>query len=417
MAIIEIEPNYKKTTIGIIPKDWEVKKLVSQVYVDKENISSDFQNEFIEYVSLSDIENGRILPNKIEYNTAPSRARRITHKGDVLLATVRPNLKNFAIVDREDIIVSTGFAVLGQKKMNLEFLYNFLYSHYAEMQYYALTVGSNYPALNSNDVKNLKLPVPPLPEQEAIADCLSTWDRAIEKQTKLIKAKKQLKKGLMQGFFNGSFTVKDNQIIEAKEGEDFTKDWEEQSFEKLLKREKRNEEWDDNKLYKLISVRRRSGGIFHREDLLGKEIKVKNLTPIKRKDFLISKMQIVHGASALVDSDFVDFYVSGSYIILRVKDNSVLLPEFLNYYSKTAVFYHQTYVSSYGVHIEKMTFDFKTFLKKKMKYPTAKTQRGIVKSIQAANKEIKLLECKLDQLQLQKKGLMQVLLTGKKRLV
>ena len=160
------KPHYKKTPIGIIPKNWEVKKLVSQAFVDKENISSDFKKEYINYVSLSDVENGRVFPKKIEFEDAPSRAKRVTKKGDVLLATVRPNLKNFAVVDRENIIASTGFAVLGYKKMNLEFLYNFLYSHFAEKQYYALTVGSNYPALNSNDVKNLKLPTPPSPNKK-----------------------------------------------------------------------------------------------------------------------------------------------------------------------------------------------------------------------------------------------------------
>src|SRR5690606_5995518 len=207
----QVKPGYKKTQIGIIPEDWEVRKLITQANVDKENISSDFNGEYINYVSLSDIQNGKIFPNKIEYKSAPSRAKRVTQEGDVLLATVRPNLKNFAIIDRPNIIASTGFAVLGYKKMELRFLYNFLYSHYAEKQYFALTVGSNYPALNSNDVKNLKLPIPPLPEQEAIADCLTTWDKGIEKLSALIAAKKEQKKGLMQQLFNGQLTIDNKQ--------------------------------------------------------------------------------------------------------------------------------------------------------------------------------------------------------------
>src|SRR5690554_488819 len=213
---IEIKPGYKKTSVGIIPEEWEVKKLISQAYVDKENINSDFEDEFINYVSLSDIKNGKILPKKIQFKSAPSRAKRITKKGDVLLATVRPNLKNFAIVDKENIIVSTGFAVLGYKKMDLVYLYNFLYSHFAEKQYFALTVGSNYPALNSNDVKNLKLPIPPLPEQKAIADCLSTWDKGIEKLSALIASKKEQKKGLMQQLLTGK-----------KRLDGFTEEWKE----------------------------------------------------------------------------------------------------------------------------------------------------------------------------------------------
>src|SRR5690625_7863331 len=90
---IEIKPGYKKTSIGIIPEDWEVKKLISQAYVDKENINSDFENEFINYVSLSDIKNGKILPKKIQFKYAPSRAKQITKKYECLLTTVKTNLK------------------------------------------------------------------------------------------------------------------------------------------------------------------------------------------------------------------------------------------------------------------------------------------------------------------------------------
>ncbi|MGV4530575.1 restriction endonuclease subunit S, partial [Ornithobacterium rhinotracheale] len=113
---------------------------------------------------------GKTYPNKIKLSDAPSRARRIARKGNILFSTVRPNLKNFAKVERDYIIASTGFSVLEEKEININFLLSFLYSHYAEKQYFALTVGSNYPALNSEDVKGIKLPIPPLAEQEKIAD-------------------------------------------------------------------------------------------------------------------------------------------------------------------------------------------------------------------------------------------------------
>ena len=138
---------------------------------------------------------------------------------------------------------------------------------------------------------------------------------------------------------------------------------------------------------------------------------------VKKDDFLISKMQIVHGASALVNDYFENYYVSGSYIVLNIRDKRILNPEFLNYYSKQKLFYYQTYLSSYGVHIEKMTFDFKTFLKIEMTIPSLEEQTAIAEILATADRELQLQKDKLAQLQTQKKGLMQVLLTGKKRLI
>jgi type I restriction enzyme, S subunit len=61
-----------------------------------------------------------------------------------------------------------------------------------------LTSGSTFPNINSKNIKNLRIPLPPLPEQKKIADILSTWDRAIETLEQLIAKKDELKKGLMQ---------------------------------------------------------------------------------------------------------------------------------------------------------------------------------------------------------------------------
>jgi type I restriction enzyme S subunit len=68
------------------------------------------------------------------------------------------------------------------------------------------------------------------------------------------------------------------------------------------------------------------------------------------------------------------------------------------------------------VHIEKMTFDFETFLSLEMKLPSKEEQTAITNVLKTADAEIQLLKAKLEKLKEQKKGLMQLLLTGKKRL-
>ena len=80
-----------------------------------------YANSYFYYIDISCVENesGRFLgANKIETDNAPSRARRSVKKNDILLSTVRPNLRAFAILTEipERAIASTGFAVLRSKK-------------------------------------------------------------------------------------------------------------------------------------------------------------------------------------------------------------------------------------------------------------------------------------------------------------
>lgn len=265
--------------------------------------------------------------------------------------------------------------------------------------------GNGQPNLNTELIGIEHIHYPLLPEQKAIAQVLVTADAAIHTIEKLIAQKELRKKWLMQQLLTGKKRLKG-----------FDGEWKEHSYEKILKVVKRNFDWDENELYKLISVRRRSGGIFYREALYGHQILVKTLRTANEGDFLFSKMQILHGASALVTKEFDGAKISGSYIAVVPKDKKQLNMEFFELYSQTSYFYHQTYISSYGVHIEKMTFDFDTFLQLEMKLPSIEEQTAIAQVLQAADKEINLLKAKAEKLREQKKWLMQQLLTGKVRL-
>ncbi len=259
-----------------IPNDWKVKHFEDIADIDKESLNgkTDKNYEF-DYISLSDVDSDdfKIETTKQVFATAPSRARRIVKNGDVLMSTVRPNLQGFSLIkdDVKDLIASTGFAVITVKKGSNEFLFQYLFSSGISRQFYQLLVGSNYPAINSSDVRRLKIPLPPLPEQRAIAHALSLMDTAINKNNQLIAQKELRKKWLMQNLLTGKKRLKG-----------FSGEWKSHSYGKLLKIVKRQVEWDDNQLYKLISVRRRSGGIFFREALYGHQIKVKDLTQLEQ---------------------------------------------------------------------------------------------------------------------------------------
>lgn len=258
--------------------------------------------------------------------------------------------------------------------------------------------------MTAPQIANIQILFPPLPEQQKIAEIISTWDKAIEKQSRLIEKLELRKKGLMQ------------QLLTAKKRlPGYSDSWKRIKYYNILTETHRSLKWDENELYDLISVRRRSGGVFHRESLYGYEIKTKNLRPALEGDFLISKMQIVHGASGVVPKQLSGMKISDSYIALVAKDPQELNINYFNLWSQMPLFYRQTFISSNGVHIEKMTFDLEIFMSLSMDLPPIEEQNKIVTIISSACKDIELAKQKLELFRQQKHGLMQQLLTGKKR--
>ena len=262
------------------------------------------------------------------------------------------------------------------------------------------------PSVNQGDLSGIKAYYPPKPERNKIAEILGACDEAIEAQERLIAQKQQRKKGLMQKLLTGE--------VRFPEFEGTA--WREVAIGSLLKEVKRPVEWDDEEQYKLLSLRRRSGGPFARESLYGREIKTKTLKTVRTGDFLIAKMQVTHGALGLVTPEFDQYKVSASYICLVPRVDESFDIRFFNYLSQLRYIWHLAYVASYGVTIEKMTFVPKDFLKKKISVPSTKEEcSAIADFIDSVNEEIAVQEKQLEQLKQQKKGLMQQLLTGKVR--
>lgn len=165
---MELKQGYKQTDVGVIPEDWEVKCISDIVEVDSDNLPSQTNpNYYFKYISLEDVHNGQLRSYSEQiFKNAPSRARRKIRKDDVLISTVRPNLKSHLLIsnDVKDFVCSTGFAVLRNNgKIDSIFLYNHFFSSIINRQIENLITGSNYPAINSKEVKSLVIPIPPLP--------------------------------------------------------------------------------------------------------------------------------------------------------------------------------------------------------------------------------------------------------------
>ena len=259
---------------------------------------------------------------------------------------------------------------------------------------------------NKSELEELSVVVPPINEQRKIAQILKAWDLAIDSTEKLIKIKQQLKETLME-----------NLLTAKKRFPEFlSSSWRKIEIGNCLKIIKRPIAWDDEQIYNLLSVRRRSEGIFLREKLTGNQIKTKNMNMARSGDFIISKMQIVHGAGALVTDEFDGMHISNSYISLVSSNSKVLDIEYFSWLAKTSYLYHLAYISSYGVHIEKMTFNVDDYFSQAIFLPQdLSEQRKIVSTLNMCDKEIEQLKLKLSLLEKQKRGLMQKLLTGQTR--
>ncbi len=208
MSVVD-QPGFKQTEIGRMPTDWSAEKVATLADIDSESLSNKTPTDFsFRYVSLGDVSGGQLIgsQDQITLAEAPSRARRIVKSGDVLFATVRPNLKGhfFARHVVGDIVASTGFAVIRAKQgvADPAFVYQSLLSGYVDAQIEKLTAGSNYPAVNSADVKGILLPTPPLREQQKIAEILTTVDDKLDVIARQIEATQTLKQGLMQTLFS-----------------------------------------------------------------------------------------------------------------------------------------------------------------------------------------------------------------------
>lgn len=148
-------------------------------------------------------------------------------------------------------------------------------------------------------------------------------------------------------------------------------------------------EMDDNKIYNLASIKRRNGGFFEREKKKGKEILTKTLSKLIPGSFVISKMQVVHGACAMAPNEINDQYISASYASFLPRDPLIIDIKYLEAYSHTRQSYDSFFRSSHGVHIEKMTFKVDHWLREEIELPPLSEQKKIVEIFSKIDDHIK----------------------------
>ncbi len=207
---------FKNTELGKLPKGWDIRQLYEVVYINRESVdpARDFPSIPFIYIDIDSVENETGLikaPKEILGKNAPLRARRVVHHNDVIISTVRPYLRAFAIIPAkyDKQICSTGFAVLSCKEVLLPyFLFHVAFSEPFIAQCNRMMGGAQYPALNSSQVSRLKLPLPSIAEQSKIAEILNKIDERFEALRNRKERLEKVKRGLMEDLLTGKKRVK-----------------------------------------------------------------------------------------------------------------------------------------------------------------------------------------------------------------
>lgn len=406
-----ISQGYKMTSLGVIPQDWEVKRLknISRVVTGNTPSTSDMANYGNKYFFVSPVD---LSENKYIYNTEKklslkgySLSRQIP-AGAVLFTCIGSTIGKMGITISPLTCNQQINAIICNSDISNEYVYYELSNRAKRIK---LLAGEQaVPIINKSDFENSKILLPPFSEQQKIAEVLGTWDKAIEMQTQLIKKLELRKKGLMQQLLTGK-----------KRLPGFNKKWEKIKLGKIGK-------FDKGFGVPKDSIKENGNkAITYGEIYTKYNYVIKNVASYIDDETASISKKITRGAIlftgsgetledigkcvAFIDNDVA--YAGGDIIIFNpsIGINSVVLSYCLN--SSPVNAQKWKYGQGFSVvHIYK-----KDLAKIQIEIPSLEEQTAIAQVLTAADHEIELAQQKLELLRQQKRGLMQQLLTGKKR--
>ncbi|MFZ6848091.1 restriction endonuclease subunit S [Undibacterium sp. RuRC25W] len=205
------------TWIGQMPEHWELKRIKEVCDINKNTLTEKTPASYeFDYVDIGSVTYGvrEYTKERMTFDAAPSRAKRIVQKGDTIISTVRTYLKAIATIDTEvvDLIVSTGFAVISpRKKIADRYCSYLLTSNCIVDEICALSNGVSYPATNATVIGDLFFLIPPLAEQVSIGayldDKTAQIDRTVTAIGSHIDKLKDLRKALINDVVTGKIKV------------------------------------------------------------------------------------------------------------------------------------------------------------------------------------------------------------------
>jgi len=377
-------PGYKQTEIGVIPEDWKYVKLGNIIQMSKDKSSPPYDN-IQKYVGLENIYSDKIC--QVEYLSAENIAS-ITNRfqtGDILYGKLRPNLNKAALACFNGICSTEILALkTNSKSINKYILYHIKSNKFVEYNV-NLSFGTKMPRTSYKIISDYNIPMPPLPEQFAIAQVLSDTDSLIESLDKLIEKKKNIKKGAMQELLSGK-----------KRLPGFHGDWEVKKLgDIIIKQNKTKRKAKDGKKdgnYPFFNNSTKPFDMYLNEFDFDDELIIANTGGLAYFDYYKGKFAVMSDCFVFKTKDVTKFI----YYLLKQRENVI----------------NEKFFTGSGLrHLDKKLFENIEF-----KIPSIEEQSAIAEVLSDMDAEIKKLEQKRNKYKQLKIGMMQHLLTGSIRL-
>ena len=413
---------------GWLPNDWEIKDAadVCIKITDGTHDTPKVVDSGVPFITAIHVKKGKIDFDNCLYISEEEHEKIYKRcnpsKGDLLVVNIGAGVAEYAFVETDKEFSLKNVALL---KPNSDLLHDkYLCYHHAykkENIAHRVKSGGAQPFLSLKELRKLKIVLPPLPEQQKIAKILSTWDKAISTTERLIDNSTQQKNALMQQLLTGKKRLLD------ESGMRFKGEWVKAKVRDLVKSLDAgvsvNSEDDSNlnSEYKILKTSCVSNEIFDPTKVksVTEEIEITRLKePVIADSIIISRMNtpILVGANGYVEHDiFNTFLPDRLWQIKPHKDNVIM--KWLGYWFSSNPIRHLLRSTATGTSGSMKNITKSDVLNISITYPCLREQQKIATVLTNADREIELLEQQLADLKQEKKALMQVLLTGKKRVV
>ena len=397
-----IPQGYKATALGIIPQEWKTIRLKDCFSI---SAGGDVQKDcFSEAPSLQykyPIYSNSLFNHGLYGFTSHPR-----HKANSITITGRGALGHaeYREIDFDAIVRLLVLA----PKIPLNGQYITEYINFRKPFFYEST---GVPQLTAPQIANIQVLFPPLGEQRKIAEVLGVWDEAIEKQARLIEKLDLRKRGLMQRLLSAKLRLPG-----------FSEPWKKvklgdigDTYNGLSGKNKDDFEYGNAQFIPYINV-------FSNERIDTNNLGCVQIEPNEQQNtvkygdifFTVSSETPDEVGMASVLLEHLDnTYLNSFCFGYRLNDFSTLNPFFAAYLFRTEHF--RNYMSVLAQGSTRFNISKKEVMKLKIDLPTIEEQTAIAEVLTAADREIELAKEKLERLRRQKRGLMQQLLSGKKR--
>lgn len=385
-----IPAGYKDSAVGVIPQEWEVKTLQECFHI---SAGRDLQKEYFSETQTAQRQYP-IFSNSLEnkglygYTSNPRhKAGSITITGRGMLGVAEYRNVDFDAIVRL-LVLYPKKEIAGQVVTE--------YINYRKPFYFEST---GVPQLTAPQISNIPIPVPPIAEQRKIAEILGVWDEAIEKQSRLIERLELRKRGLMQRLLTGRTRlpgfIDDIQYKKLKPY--------------IIEKSERN----TNQTYTNVLSVTNNRGFINQAEQFDREVASDNTTNYKlvhRGQFAYNPSRVNVGSLDLLQTYDLGI-LSPMYIVFETRPT--MDSKFLYYQLKSSWFIGHIPMYVQGSVRDSLSFDGLENMK--FWIPSLPEQKAIAEVLTTADDEIATHRKKLDALRLQKRGLMQQLLTGKTR--